>query len=313
MTVVCFEMQDSMSGSITKEAEAAETREVKRRYVIGQCEGFNDVVFQVEQYAPTYVNGDGAGFWWVRRKLDINGIGNKYFDVTATYQTLVPSSSQDQNNDNNGNGPEFVPGSLAWDTSGHTEHITQGIGAEASVPEDAPYFHEAINVSGDSVQGIDVVRPNLRYSETWIMSAEKAISPEYVDSVYKLTGSVNKFAFRSFDPGEALFTGAKAQWKGDQPYVAVTFDFDCRPNGTFRAGDMTGIDKKGWEHVWVRYEAESESGTLIRKPVAVYKNAVYEEKDWALLGIGAVTIGDAKTERIRKERDVGAAVAAFFN
>jgi hypothetical protein len=53
-------------------------------------------------------------------------------------------------------------------------------------------------------------------------------------------------------------------------------------------GPISNINKKGWEYLWVRY-ADSEDANakmLVKKPVAVYIERVYEEGDFAALGIG---------------------------
>ena len=50
---------------------------------------------------------------------------------------------------------------------------------------------------------------------------------------------------------------------------------------------MTGIDKKGWEYLWVRYEdaEDAAANALVKKPTAAYVEKVYEEGDFAGLGI----------------------------
>lgn len=305
MSIKCFEMSDSMSGSITADLEQGEVREVKRRYVIGQCVGFNDAVTQIALYAPAYVAGDGAGIFWRRARLDVVGIGNKYFDCTATYSTMM--FRQEENGGNGGGGGggggqvQFQAGSIAWDTTGNTEHITQGLEAEVRVPANAADFKAAINVNGDGVDGIDVVRPAMRYSETWILPVATAVGDTYVRAVFGLTGTVNLNSFRAFGPGNVLFLGARAQWQGDVPYVAVTYEFEARReqtqanNGQFTVpGIAGGVDKLGWEHVWIAYEPEANNNRIVRKPIAMYKNKVYPQKDWAPLQLGGA-IGTAPT------------------
>lgn len=291
MSIKCYELSDSLSGSVNNDGEKGEVREVSRRYAIGRCtEGFNQVVLEMEDYAPRYVIADGAGIYWVRKRLQVNGVGNAYFDCTATYETLQPKPPQSGNPQN-----DFQPGSLAWDTTGHTEHITQELeGGGESMPSTAPDFLGAINVSGESVNGLDVVRPSLRYSETWILPAQLAVSCAFVGAVYRLTGTVNKNQFRCFAPGEALFMGARAQWQGDQPYVSATFDWEARPNNPeyYVRGLTPGtFNKKGWEYVWISYAPETSNGALVRQPVAAYKCKVYHEKSWADLGMIAQPIG----------------------
>jgi hypothetical protein len=53
-------------------------------------------------------------------------------------------------------------------------------------------------------------------------------------------------------------------------------------------GSITGIEKKGHEYMWVRYEAESDtaSKTLLKVPKYVYVNKVYREASFSGLGIG---------------------------
>ena len=47
--------------------------------------------------------------------------------------------------------------------------------------------------------------------------------------------------------------------------------------------DNTGISKKGWEHMWVRYaDAEDAAAkAIVKKPVAVYIAHVYDEGKFA--------------------------------
>ena len=51
---------------------------------------------------------------------------------------------------------------------------------------------------------------------------------------------------------------------------------------------LVNINKKGWEYMWVRYaDAEDAAAkAIVKKPVAVYVEKVYEEGDFSTLGIG---------------------------
>ena len=284
--VSVWEMQDSMSGSVENDTEDGETRNVTRRYLIGKCVGFNDAVSQIQPYAPRYVT-DAMAIYWRRARLNVRGVGNGYIDVSAEYETLTKKS--DGGGGDQPEGGTFVPGTLSWDTSGTTEHITQGLTEERhNAPGVADQsFEKAINVSGESVEGLDVVRPSLSYAETWILPVQKAMSPDFIYAVYSLTGSVNEDVFRTFQPGEALFMGARGTWAGDQPYVAIEFSFQCRPNITMESiGDIPGGWKKnGWDYLWIRYETQAATGTLFRKPIVAYVNKVYPSKSWDDLGI----------------------------
>ena len=53
-------------------------------------------------------------------------------------------------------------------------------------------------------------------------------------------------------------------------------------------GEITVASKKGWEYLWVRYaDAEDAAAkAIVKVPVAAYVEKVYEEGDFAALGIG---------------------------
>lgn len=288
MTAVVYELMDSESGSITGEPGQAEVREYKRRLVVGRSSSFERAFTDVKPYVPRYLTSSYSGAYYVRKKVDITSIGNQYFDVTAQYATLVTTAE----GLSPGEPGEYTPGSVAFDTIGRTEHRTQAY-AERKVPFSADGMEKAINVSGESVNGIDVVVPGMRYSETWIIPIQTAMSAEFINAVYTLTGTVNQFPFRVFEPGEALFLGARGQWGEDQPFVPVTFEFEARAKTVdeYITGLNAGVDgtysKDGWEYLWIRYEDAVEGDSLIRRPKAAYINEIYKKKDWAPLLIGS--------------------------
>jgi hypothetical protein len=313
MSVQVFELIDSGTGSVSQDWESGEVRECTRRFVIGQADGFNGAVDGIQDYAPRYLAG-GYGPFWTRRKLDVKPIGNKYYEISATYSTLLPTLDYSDGGGGGGGGGSSDPlaGSIAWDTTGHTEHITQAYKTTVTPGGgNSPQIYDAINVSGDGVQGLDVVRPSLRYSETWIAPASLALTGDFVSAVYQLTGTVNKTKFRYFEPGEALFVGARAQWQGGDPFVAVTFDFECRPNNDLvYVNGITGVKKKGWEYMWIMYEPEESADRLVRMPKFAFVQEVYEEKDWSSLLIPGITPAKAKTPKNNKA--VRQAVNAFL-
>lgn len=290
MSYHVYEVRDSESGSIDQSnMEAAESWSIQKRYIVGQCPGgFYEAAAAIAPYAPRYVSNP-FGRYWRRQKLSIKGLGRAVFEVTADYSTLTPISGEDAGDDSNNS--NFVPGSIAWDTTGNTERRTQAISER--VEGNTLDMQGAINVSGTSVQGIDIVVPGMRYTETWIMPLAIGLSTSYAADVFKLTGRTNKNTFRAFAPGEALFLGARAQWSGDQPYVPVTFEFQCRPNnpdyriGYSSGGGMIGttVLKKGWEYVWIVYESEENNNTIVRRPRSYVFDTIYDEGDFSGLRI----------------------------
>lgn len=308
MSYTVYELRDSESGSVdTNVNEGSEVWNVTKHYVIGQCPGgMLEVKYAIVDYAPRYWQTETG--YWRRTKLTIKGLGKAIFDVVAEYTTLTPTFNEKEREP-----PEdtrqFVPGSLAWDTTGNTEHITTAYGERVFGSDDT--FSNAINVSGTSVQGIDRIVPGLKYSETWNMPTQVGVSVDYVKAVYTLTGSVNKTKFRAFEPGEALFTGARAQWQGDQPYVPVTFDFSIRANDpNYTVSPLGTTTKKGWELPWIVYESQTNGrGRLIQVPACVVIDTIYREKDWSSL---LITNSEPGKKRVgTKAQD--AATANFVN
>jgi hypothetical protein len=88
-----------------------------------------------------------------------------------------------------------------------------------------------------------------------------------------------------------LFLGASGsqEWdsqKGDGPWT-LSFKFVASKNITGQTiGSIEGIEKKGHEYLWVRYESAVSGSDLVKKPKYVYVNTVYREGDFSGLGIG---------------------------
>jgi hypothetical protein len=317
MSYTVYELRDSESGSIDNENfESGEVWNVTKKYIIGQCPGgLGEVKDAITGYLPRYWQSPVG--YWRRKGVAIKGIGKQCFECTGEYTTLVPASDADGGGgggDKNDSNYQFVPGSIAWDTTGSTEHISSAL-SERVVGGDTDNFEGAINVQGTSVQGIDKVVPAMKYSETWIMPAQIGLSVDFVKAVYTLTGTVNASQFRAFSPGEALFMGARAQWSGDQPYTTVTFDFQARANNpAFYVKGLPQTTKEGWEFAWVVYTPhDSASGLLVQKPRSLVIDQIYEKKEWTTLKFTSSTPGKKRTGTKTTAASTAAAVAAFFN
>jgi hypothetical protein len=195
--------------------------------------------------------------------------------------------------------------SRSFDTGGATQHITQAIPSDTFPFGDqsfhtgspaAPNMRGAIGVDGDSVQGVDIVVPQLTWTETYDVPAI-FVTSAYIKNVSSLTGTVNDATFRGFAAGEVLFLGASGsqQWdsdKGDGPW-SLSYKFVASANQgngktypAIKIGDITGIEKDGHDYLWVRYEDLVENQTLLKKPKFVYVDKVYRRASFNQLGIG---------------------------
>jgi len=184
--------------------------------------------------------------------------------------------------------PEVGESSFSFDTGGGTQHVTQSLATVGRYSSgNAPDFGGAIGVTSDNVEGVDITAPVYSFSEThWL--ADSAVTQGYKTTLFNLTGKVNGAPFKGMAAGECLFLGASGSKRGADDWE-ITYRFAASPNRTnITIGDIGGISKKGWEYLWVRY-ADSEdtaAKAVVKKPVAVYVERVYEEGNFAALGIG---------------------------
>ena len=222
----------------------------------------------ITESPPTY---DGL----LRKSLRVERTGNDLWLGTVRYAEYVP--------------PETGESSFNFDTGGGTQHITQSLATVnryAPPAKTAPDFKGAVGVSHDRVEGVDITIPVYNFSETHYLPVSVVTEP-YKVALLNLTGKVNAALFRGLAAGECLFLGASGSKRGTEDWE-ITFRFAGSPNKTgLTVGTIVGIDKKGWEYLWVRYaDAEDNAAkALVKQPVAVYIEKVYEEADFSALGI----------------------------
>lgn len=178
--------------------------------------------------------------------------------------------------------------SFSFDTGGGTQHITQSLATVNSytVSGTPPNFQGAIGVSHDAVEGTDITIPIYSFTETHYVPAGD-VTGTYKANLFALTGKTNTGTFRGFAAGEVLFQGASGAQRSEEDWE-ITFRFAASPNVTgLTLGPISGIAKKGWDYLWVRYADAEDQYVLVKRPIAVYVERVYGEGDFADLGIGS--------------------------
>jgi len=177
---------------------------------------------------------------------------------------------------------------FSFEMGGGTQHITQSLetmGKYAAPGETALDYGGAIGVTDSSVEGVDIVVPVYNWMEPHYFGASY-VTGRYKANLFHLVGSVNDATFRDFERGEVILVGAAGAPRGQTDYE-ISFKFAASPNKWDRVvGDITGIRKRGWEYLWVRYRDEQVGDALVKKPYAVYVERVYEYGDFRKLGIG---------------------------
>lgn len=210
----------------------------------------------------------------IARRYEVEEFAPGVFDGRVQYGLVTPRE----------------PGTrkFSFDTGGGTQNVTQSQQTTRYAPEGgtAPDFHGAIGVTKTAVEGVEIPVPSFEFqiTETFEIGV---LTPGYIYTLFTLTGTTNDRQFNGFAPGELLFLGASANSQ-DAETVEITFKFSASPNVEgLTIGDITGINKRGWDYLWVLYEDEEDedASALVKRPVAVYVERVHREGNYGLLGL----------------------------
>lgn len=212
--------------------------------------------------------------------IDENNPDNCIWDGTATYVLFDYQP------------PDTGSFSFSFNVSGGTQHITQSIKTVHAYAEDGtpPDFKGAIGVTKDGVEGTDIIAPTFEFSETHVLPSSQ-IDYNYVRVLALLRGRVNDRSFKGLAAGECLFLNASGSKRGTGNGAdwEMTYNFAGSQNRKgLTIGAMTGIEKRGWEYLWVYYREyeDDASHRIIQRPFYAYVEQVYEYGNFGLLGIG---------------------------
>lgn len=173
---------------------------------------------------------------------------------------------------------------FSFNTSGGSMHITQSISTSnsyAPAGKTAPDYKGAINATDEgSVDGVDILNPIYRWSEMHVVPDSK-VTNIYKGRLFHLTAKTNNAPFQGFAIGECLFEGATGSKRGDGAWE-ITYNFASSPNVSGKTiGAITGVNKLGWEYLWVLYSDVADAGKPAKQPRAVYIEQVYESGNFA--------------------------------
>jgi hypothetical protein len=241
-------------------------------YVVRQAIDENDVKNAADAAIPDFYAG------LIRKSITIDErINEDTWKVTANFEALEFTEQEEEEE------PVF-----SFDTGGGTQHISQSIQTIAKYgPQASDLLGGAIGYDGENIAGVDITIPVFNFTETHFLP-NSTVTPSYKGNLFNKTGKVNSGGFRGLAAGEVLFLGAAGSKRGEDDWE-ITFRFAALPNKTnIQVGSIAGISKKGWEYMWVQYadDVDAAKKQIIKKPVAVYIEKVYEETSFAGLGIG---------------------------
>lgn len=178
---------------------------------------------------------------------------------------------------------------VSFDIAGTSTHITQSRASVARYPNTARDFKGTIGVSEDlsTIDGCDILIPALNFQVNYTKS-ESAVDESYISALMNIVGAVNTDVFKGFAIGTLLLTRVSGQQRDDKAWD-LSYSFACNPNETsLTIGGITGIAKKGWEYMWVKYKTIPDGSTppvLTKVPEAVYIEEVYRKTAYSALGI----------------------------
>ncbi|MEW6249206.1 MAG: hypothetical protein AB1716_01040 [Planctomycetota bacterium] len=247
---------------------------VELRYVIQGTDDDVTARAALVSASPTTYDPWGGGLLFLPREtVTIQPLGPELWEGIVRYAPV----------------PQTDESVFSFDTGGGTQHITHSlatIARYAPAGKTAPDFKGAIGVTSDSVEGVDIAVPVYQFAETHYLP-DASVTPAYKSTLFSLTGKVNSLAFKGFAAGEVLFLGAGGAKRGQGDWE-ITYRFAASPNApNLTIGDITGIAKKGWEYLWVRYADTEDTAAkaLVKRAIAVYVEQVYPYADLNLLGI----------------------------
>ena len=281
MTLVWTEESPSRGGTIHRIGKRARSAITRTFMVTGT---YSDI--EVHAYANTWLTTNRfyivTPYKFLAESYELEHQGGDAWRVNAHYESM-------------GTDAEAQPTqkrARAFDTTGATMHMSSGFAEKryAASGETAPDMKCAINVNGDSVEGVEVPSRTLVWQETYEVP-NTVITWDYVKTLRSLTGGVNNATFRGFTAEEVLFLGASGsqQWddeKGDGP-IQLTFKFLAGENQSeaFVSG-ITGINKKAHEYLWLVYRDDTTSDHRFKVPLYAYVTQTSIPKDFSTLGIG---------------------------
>ena len=295
--LVWVEDGDSRQATIVRKGKKATSSYVKSYKIFGTADDtvlHNAVNAEISNNGRYWQYPGSPSMQLMAESYSVSFLGDNAWQVTIQYE---------KNGAEDGDAP--LKRSRSFDTTGGTQHITQaaqgdivGVSGNAVTtasperrfPPSAPMMNGAIGVDSNGVNGVDIVSPQLQWQEQYDVP-NAYITSAYIRGLAGITGTVNNASFRGFASGEVLFLGCSGnqEWddqKGRGPW-SLTYRFVASQNVTNKTiGSISGIDKKGHEYLWVRYEDAVSSSSLIKQPKAVYVDKVYMDGDFSGLGIG---------------------------
>ncbi len=248
---------------------------VDLEYTIGDEPNYDNALILLATTAPAAQLLDG----WLLEKVEysLTPTSHDMYDATVRYTKRSREKEELQEGES----------SYQFETGGGTIHLTHALSTTKYGGVNAPEVNNAIDFDGETIKGADIQSAVYNFSETHVLPAAD-VDAAYKLALFRATGKTNNGSFKGFAAGEALFLGASGSQRGDESWE-INYRFSAQENKTgLSIGGINSIDKKGWEFLWVNWRvvADTTSGRTKPEAIGVYVQKLYEDHDFANIGIG---------------------------
>jgi|694.fasta_scaffold148726_2 hypothetical protein len=239
-----------------------------------------DITDAVSAAAPLTV---GA---YVLKAIDFDPIAPDQIDATARYELASGSVTDPEEPPD----PELTPPEFSLEISLATARITnsrQVISSGEADDETIPTNGTLLGVQADgTIEGIEIPQAQSTFSEVWYWPTN-LLTNSYRMTLEALAGTVNfGGAFRSRAAGSVMFAGATLTTVANG-VTPIRYHFQYSPPlVSFSVGDLTGINKAGWDYIEWFHKDEIASDKLKRKLIGYRIHRVFASGNFASLGIG---------------------------
>lgn len=149
----------------------------------------------------------------------------------------------------------------------------------------APDMKQAIGVTKDRVEGVDIYAPKLEIT----LDVQRAnVTLAYLLTLFANTGRVNYAKpFWSFPVGSVLYLGATGRFTQADRW-SLTHRFAMNPGevNLDLGNNIIVPEKYGWDHLWVAYRDNDLADGVFPLPKAAYVEVVYPTGDFDALEVG---------------------------
>jgi len=256
----------------SRQVTTGQSPAVELRYVIrGTNDDAEARTALVEASPITYDPWGGGLLFLPRDTVTVQPVGDLLWEGIVRYGPV----------------PQTGDVTATFDITGETYrrlHTIQTVGSYAPAGQTAPATHGLIGQTPDGVEGVELQAAVYNFTETHYF-ADAVVTEEYRKTLADLFDHVNQAPFRGFPAGEVVFAGATGQQRASGDWQ-ITFHFSRHPNVTGQTIDeISGIDKKGWEYLWLRHKTVKDdvTGWPAEKPIAVYVEKVRETGDFSTM------------------------------